>query len=248
MQEEHQVELSQIHNHLKKVQYINRLLSARFNDRLGVAAKDLFPKQSEEAQRQKRPFGSHIARALYANMAFLLFGQGQQEDAFFMQQLQHIGFGSVVNYKQIQLSYGGVSSGGVPADVLEKISVLTYEINELKKNIRDRDFVDSSTKSSDLSITEMSQLTVSKKRKRYLPSSVAVFELPDRTIQLPKFKRSLGLSRLELQARYEKGHDMLVSNGLAPTSFNLTRLGLGQRTVNCFKKNGSNDPWDRKRL
>jgi len=50
-----------------------------------------------------------------------------------------------------------------------------------------------------------------------------------------KFRRLLGLSERDMQARLKEGERMLKGAGIPITNDNLRALGLGSRTVNCLR-------------
>ena len=88
---------------LHALQFINSKLSVRFSERFHVAARRLFPEQAAFAESKGRKFTTHVFRALHCNMAYSLHGEGRSEDNFLKSRLQHVGYGSVVNYKTVRV-------------------------------------------------------------------------------------------------------------------------------------------------
>ena len=115
---------------LQKLQYVNAQLGVKFNARLGNAAKQLFPKQATFAKENGRKFATHAFRALHANAAYEMYGDGESEDVFFMNRLQHSGFGSVANYKTVRIKGHGQGSG-VSAQLVKDVADLLGRVNTL---------------------------------------------------------------------------------------------------------------------
>jgi hypothetical protein len=93
----------------------------------------MFPEQAKFAKDDDgRPFATHAFRALHANAAYELYGQGESEDVFFMHRLRHSGFGSVANYKTVRIKGHSNQSNGVSAQLVQDIAELLGRVNQVE--------------------------------------------------------------------------------------------------------------------
>jgi hypothetical protein len=208
-------------------QFINEKLGSIYNPKLSEAAKKLFPEVAAQAAKDKRAFASHAARAFHANASYALYGGDEHEDVYFRNRLQHAGFGSIANYKQIALAPRKDPVAPVDADLTDvKADVLSHtrQIEVLKRKIEE--------------LTGGGEEGAPKKLNvpKHLPLGIQSneFKARDGTIlKLDKFPRRTGLTLAQFEKRLADAEKLLEDNNISSSSRNLKKLGLGQRTVRC---------------
>jgi hypothetical protein len=226
---------------------LNKRISSLVNPALGAAIKQIWPEQAKTASEQGRPFSSHIARSMAANMGFLLHGGGRSRDMYLKEALNHSSFGSVVNYKGV--SFVEKKTTGGDASALLELSARLLKTQEDVARLK----TDLSKKRPAEHSADNIEMPPPASKKRNVPAHRPIGEQMSEEIMdkdgvfhtIKKFPRRLGLSKSEFRERYDLAMRTLTGLGIETTTRNLKRIGIGQRSINCFHNKSTDcDPTD----
>jgi hypothetical protein len=234
---------------LERIHFINEKLTYIFNASLVKAAHTMFPEQALVADKRGQRFGSHIARALSINMSIILYmPQGSSRDMYMRDHLQHTGFGSTVNYKQVVFNEVG-AGGYVSSDAKEVSNKLIVHIAEFKSDILDQ------KKEIDTLRLEIDELKTSRgipvipqtKKRKTAPHRaigevvVTLIDVDGNQHDLIRINRGMPNStEKQKQERVDIVEKILAEHKIENTYKNMQKMGIGTRSIKLLRTGNSN--------
>lgn len=195
------------------------LMNQRYASRLADAATVMFPAAAVHAYNNGWSFGSHFARALYANLVWDLYS-AKFPDMSRNYMLGHL-LGHNPNDQATSVQYSVVRLTGSIADMADKNEAQPVDNTSGIDNEEHQRLID----------------TLRTKRPKHSSiSSTALFTLKDgQEVTLPRLPRRKKLTREQHQDRIRDVIGVLVRNGVKVTGKNIKAMGIGASTYKNYR-------------